>query len=981
MSQKRQQDEGKASEDKRQKVPSFKNWDLQKEQIFNGQVKEEVESALRKYLTSMKRSCGKEIQPSETRSLQLQFLNALSLPVFTGTRIEGEECTTLKLALRDAVTWQVVSSGPESSAKVEIVVLEGDFDGDEGDNWVLEEFRTNIVREREGKKPLLSGDVILNLKEGIGFVGEISFTDNSSWTRSRKFRLGARVVDNCDGIRIREAKTDSFIVRDHRGELYKKHHPPSLFDEVWRLENIEKEGAFHERLSRENVSTVRDFLVLLFVDPTRLRSILGTGMSTKMWEITVEHARTCVLDKKLYLYPPGSQQKTRVVFNVVGQLMGLFSDDQYADALNLIISAYKNWEEVVAFDDEASLVDGFSRFSNTLYPSNSPMAESSDRFDYPQLSGPSPDIMPSIFAMGGSLDDYGLQTIDTMDEKEESAGEKLLPPLKRSSENEIRTSDPRRFKLQFFNKISSPVLTKETIQGVEGASIPVAIVDCHTGQVVTSGPAASAEVDIMALQGDLDNVTGEDWTPEVFEKEIVREIQGKKNLLKGSLRLKLKDGVSSILGAGAKLKVPVDHARTCTVTDKIYLYYSPNLEPNTGVKEEVESALRKYLTCMKRSCGKEIQPSETRSLQLQFLNALSLPVFTGTRIEGEECTTLKLALSDAVTGQVVSSGPESSAKVEIVVLEGDFDGDEGDNWVLEEFRTNIVREREGKKHLLSGDVILNLKEGIGFVGEISFTDNSSWTRSRKFRLGARVVDNCDGIRIREAKTDSFIVRDHRGELYKKHHPPSLFDEVWRLEKIGKEGAFHKRLSRENVSTVRDFLILLFVDPTRLRSADALNLIISAYKNWEEVVAFDDEASLVDGFSRFSNTLYPSNPPMAESSDRFDYPQLSGPSPDIMPSIFGMGGSLDDYGLQTIDTMDVRFDQSMSFSGHGANSLICDTDSISQSICENEVMKYFDECPLQNSSLDSQADLHSAVSGFLFPPTAVTGKKKLRGDGR
>ncbi|KAK3035806.1 hypothetical protein RJ639_034622 [Escallonia herrerae] len=451
---------------------------------------------------------------------------------------------------------------------------------------------------------------------------------------------------------------------------------------------------------------------------------------------------------------------------------------------------------------------------------------------------------------------------------------------------------------------------------------------------------------------------------------------------------------------------------------KAQSFMVPVLEPliRRVVKEEVESALRKYLTSMKRSCGKEIQPSESRSLQLQFLNALSLPVFTGTRIEGEECTTLKLALSDAVTGQVVSSGPESSAKVEIVVLEGDFDGDEGDNWVLEEFRTNIVREREGKKPLLSGDVILNLKDGIGFVGEISFTDNSSWTRSRKFRLGARVVDNCDGIRIREAKTDSFIVRDHRGELYKKHHPPSLFDEVWRLEKIGKEGAFHKRLSRENVSTVRDFLILLFVDPTRLRSilgtgmstkmweitvehartcvldkklylyppgsqqktrvADALNLIISAYKNWEEVVAFDDEASLVDGFLRFSNTLCPSNPPMAESSDRFDYPQLSGPSPDIMPSIFAMGSSLDDFGLQTIDNMDVRFDQSMSFSGHGANS--CDTDSISQSMCENEVMKYFDECPLQSSSLDSQTDLHSAVSGFLFPrSTAVADKKAQR----
>lgn len=64
--------------------------------------------------------------------------------------------------------------------------------------------------------------------------------------------------------------------------------------------------------------------------------ILGTGMSAKMWEVTVEHARTCILDKRVYVYyQPGSQQKTGVVFNVVGQLMGLLSDCQYVSVDNL----------------------------------------------------------------------------------------------------------------------------------------------------------------------------------------------------------------------------------------------------------------------------------------------------------------------------------------------------------------------------------------------------------------------------------------------------------------------------------------------------------------------------------------------------------------------------------------------------------------------------------------------------------------------
>src|SRR4051812_25193448 len=53
-------------------------------------------------------------------------------------------------------------------------------------------------------------------------------------------------------------------------------------------------------------------------------------------------------------------------------------------------------------------------------------------------------------------------------------------------------------------------------------------------------------------------------------------------------------------------------------------------------------------------------------------------------------------------------------------------------------------------------------------------------------------------------------------VYKKHHPPVLEDEVWRLEKIGKEGAFHKRLNKEKIVTVKDFLTLLHLDAPRLR---------------------------------------------------------------------------------------------------------------------------------------------------------------------
>ncbi|XP_027919003.1 calmodulin-binding protein 60 A isoform X2 [Vigna unguiculata] len=402
-------------------------------------VKEEVEAALKRHLTSMKQTCGKELHTTELRNLQLQFENSISLPVFTGGRIEGEDGSNLRISLVDGLTGEVVCTGPESMAKVEIVVLEGDFE-EESDIWMPEEFKSNIVREREGKKPLLTGDVILYLKDGVGMVGEISYTDNSSWTRSRRFRLGARVLDNFDGVRIREAKTESFIVRDHRGELYKKHHPPSMSDEVWRLEKIGKDGAFHKRLSREKILTVREFLTLLNLDPAKLRSILGTGMSAKMWEVTVEHARTCVLDTTRHVYFPSNSQQHGVVFNAVGQVTGLLSECEYVtvdklsetekvEAQNTVATALRQGEKYATFEDEDSLMEGSSHLTNVLHSHSpsSPKTEGSSAnkllgpqktggFNYPQTNASSPDIMSSIYSVGGtsSLDDYCLPNFDNM---------------------------------------------------------------------------------------------------------------------------------------------------------------------------------------------------------------------------------------------------------------------------------------------------------------------------------------------------------------------------------------------------------------------------------------------------------------------------------------------------------------------------------------------------------------------------------------
>ncbi|GAB2211258.1 hypothetical protein Droror1_Dr00016551 [Drosera rotundifolia] len=339
------------------------------EPVLRRVVSEEVERALARMAPAKlaDRSSPERIEGHDGRNLQLQFRTKLSLPLFTGGKVEGEQGAAIHIVLLDANNNQVVTSGPESSIKLDVVVLEGDFNTEDGENWSEEDFESHVVKEREGKRPLLTGDLQVTLKQGVGTLGDLTFTDNSSWIRSRKFRLGVRVTSGfCEGVCIREAKTEAFGVKDHRGELYKKHYPPALTDEVWRLEKIGKDGSFHKRLNEAGINTVEDFLRGVVRDSTKLRRILGGGMSNKMWDVLIEHAKTCALGGKLYVYYPNDAQGIGVIFNNIYEFSGLIASEQYhpADSLsdsqkvyadNLVKKAYDDWMNMVEYDGESLL--------------------------------------------------------------------------------------------------------------------------------------------------------------------------------------------------------------------------------------------------------------------------------------------------------------------------------------------------------------------------------------------------------------------------------------------------------------------------------------------------------------------------------------------------------------------------------------------------------------------------------------------------
>lgn len=169
----------------------------------------------------------------EQPTLKLIFRKNLSLPIFTGSKITDIQNDPLQIILVETNNNSSTENGRlipavlPHSLKIEIVVLDGDFPSREEDDdrstWTNQDFDKHIVKERTGKRPLLTGsDLNIILRDGIASVGDLEFTDNSSWIRSRRFRIGARVVvhgtSSSSKKMIKPAMTESFVVKDHRGE-------------------------------------------------------------------------------------------------------------------------------------------------------------------------------------------------------------------------------------------------------------------------------------------------------------------------------------------------------------------------------------------------------------------------------------------------------------------------------------------------------------------------------------------------------------------------------------------------------------------------------------------------------------------------------------------------------------------------------------------------------------------------------------------
>lgn len=256
---------------------------------------------------------------------KLIFMNSLSDEIFTKRDVRAADGGQIKVKM-------VVSNQQDNncsrllSSNVRIVVLDGDFNADNHEGWTPDEFDDHIVRPRDKVGAVLTGKLDVKLKDGEACLHGITFIDNSSFTRSRKFRLGVKLLEDL-GERVQEGVTEPFTVKDRRGEGYRKREIPRLDDKVWCLKKIGKGGVFHKALEANGISSVEDLMRLYYKDEKALRNILGNA-SPSAWKAIIDHAKKCDPGRSLYSHFI-EDKNIRVYVSPLGQIVGATIAGQY----------------------------------------------------------------------------------------------------------------------------------------------------------------------------------------------------------------------------------------------------------------------------------------------------------------------------------------------------------------------------------------------------------------------------------------------------------------------------------------------------------------------------------------------------------------------------------------------------------------------------------------------------------------------------
>jgi len=256
-------------------------------------------------------------------NIRLLFQNGLKLPIYTDENITSENNAAIKLAMFQGDN--VVTSGALSGAKVEILVLRCEFSNKCRDNWTEDDFDKHIMQGRDGQDLVLGTEWLTN---GEVELSQIRFKEGSC---RKKVIIAARVCksEKTSG-RVQEAIMKPVLVLDRRNKPNEKRHPPRLDDELYRLEEISRDGVYHRRLQDAKIYKVEGFLKALNEDSNKLRRILKMEKQQNSWSRLTKHARECVLEDRQELKRYQSEEGNVVLFfDCVHNLIGAAFPHEY----------------------------------------------------------------------------------------------------------------------------------------------------------------------------------------------------------------------------------------------------------------------------------------------------------------------------------------------------------------------------------------------------------------------------------------------------------------------------------------------------------------------------------------------------------------------------------------------------------------------------------------------------------------------------
>uniref|UniRef100_A0ACD6A8D2 Uncharacterized protein n=1 Tax=Avena sativa TaxID=4498 RepID=A0ACD6A8D2_AVESA len=276
---------------------------------------------------------------------KLQFVDAQrpNDPLYTGSPVKWQDGENAKVAIfRNG---KQIMDGDLSKLQIEILPVPADFFTEQGQSeFPKEEFNKKIYSYK-GKESVLT---TVNLKNGEAYLGSFFFTESSY---GKKLRLIARVKRHLRTVRVQEAITDPFVVKDRRSESNEKSNLPSKGDAVHQLKKISQKGKRCIALTGEKITTVKHLLRQYHKDKAGLQKL--TGMKKEDWGRMINHATTCDPGNETYSYRVAEGE---LLFNDFYNLVGMMINGLYIPVRDLDqfqqlklnnwkMSAYKKFDE------------------------------------------------------------------------------------------------------------------------------------------------------------------------------------------------------------------------------------------------------------------------------------------------------------------------------------------------------------------------------------------------------------------------------------------------------------------------------------------------------------------------------------------------------------------------------------------------------------------------------------------------------------